>query len=426
MRMPTQGHCHRRTGGHDGGPRMERQMLCYLECCMFVVMHDTARFIPSATALTAGQRRLARAGFAVFLLVGAVQGLYGPVLPAVRASFGLTTAAGGWVVGTHFFGSVAGVLLSFVLEARLQPRTRLTIGLMLVAVGTVAFALIRAWPWALGGVLCIGLGYGILVVAVNALFAASFGNRSTALLILVNAGFGLGAVFGPLLYGIFSSGNFRLPFLVAGALAVLGLPLGWVVPETPLHERHDPAPAGRGVQLALGGFIALLLLYTALESDVSGWMATHLIFHGYSQGAAAELTAAFWMALTVGRLLSVPISLQLKPLQMIAGALLGVIVLALVARLSTLTAVAYVLIGLLLAPIFPVGFAWMHQTFPRLRGAASMAMLGGLGGGLIFPVLVGRVIEASTPDVLPLALAAIAVACVMVSLSLPGLIKAGR
>ncbi len=55
-----------------------------------------------------------------------------------------------------------------------------------------------------------------------------------------------------------------------------------------------------------------------------------------------------------------------------------------------------------------------------------MAMLGGLGGGLIFPVLVGRVIEASTPDVLPLALAAIAVVCVIVSLSLPELINAGR
>jgi len=393
---------------------------------MFVLMHVTARFIPSATALTDAQRRLARAGFAVFLLVGAVQALYGPVLPSVRASFGLSTAAGGWTVGAHFLGSVVGVLLSFVLEARLQARTRLTIGLMLAAVGTVTFALIRAWPWALVGVFCSGLGNGILVVAVNALFAAGFGSRSTALLILVNAGFGLGAVLGPLLYGIFSSGNFRPAFLVAGALAVLCLPLGWVVPETAIHEGEDPASAGRGLPLALGGFVGLLLLYTALESDTSGWMATHLIFHGYSQGAAAELTAAFWMALTAGRLLSVPISLRLKPLQLIAGALTGAIVLALAARLSTLTAVAYVLIGLLLAPIFPVGFAWMHQTLPRLRGAASMALLGALGGGLIFPVLVGRVIEASTPDVLPLALAAIAVACVIVSLSLPGLIKARR
>ncbi len=389
-------------------------------------MHDTGRFIPSATALTMCQRRLARAGFAVFLLVGAVQALYGPVLPSVRAAFGLTTAAGGWTLGTHSFGSVLGVLLSFFLEARLQPRTRLMIGLVLVAVGTVAFALIPAWPWALGGVLCIGLGNGILVVAVNALFAASFGTRSTTFVILVNAGYGLGAFCGPLLYGIFSSGNFRPAFLVAGALAVLGLPLGWVVPETAMHERHDPAPAGRGLPLALGGFLALFLLYTALESDASGWMATHLTFQGYSQGAAAELTAAFWMALTVGRLLSVPISLRLKPLQMIAGALMGVIVLALTARLSSLTAVAYVLIGLLLAPIFPVGFAWMHQTLPRLRGAASMALLGALGGGLIFPVLVGRVIEASTPNVLPLALAAIAVACVIVSLSVPELINAGQ
>jgi MFS transporter, FHS family, glucose/mannose:H+ symporter len=77
---------------------------------------------------------------------------------------------------------------------------------------------------------------------------------------------------------------------------------------------------------------------------------------------------------------------------------------------------------LLLAPVFPVAFAWMDQALPEARGRASTALLGSLVGGLIFPVLVGRAIGANTPNVLPLALAAIAAVCLVVCLSLPRLI----
>lgn len=392
---------------------------------MIVLMHDIARLLPIASEFGEDQRRLARAGFAVFLLVGAVQALYGPALPAVRSSFGLTSATVGWTVGAHYAGSVAGVLLSLVCEARLLARQRLVSGAALVGVGAGAFALIPVWPWALVGVICIGLGYGVLVVVVNALFASGFGDRSAPLLVLVNAAFGLGALLGPLLYGLLTSGHFRPAFLVVGALAVLILPLLWAVPDMAPPQWPASVPAGRDATPALIGFVALFMLYTALESDTSGWMATHLIFHGYSPGAAAALTAAFWSALTVGRLLAVPVSARLTPLQMIAGGLTGVVVLAMAVTIGAVTPIAYILMGLLLAPIFPVGFAWMSLTLPGVRGTAAPALLGALAGGLIFPTVVGRVIGLSTPDALPLALAAIAFGCLMVSLSLPRLVRGG-
>lgn len=389
-------------------------------------MHATARLSSFATGFTPGQRRLARAGFAIFLLLGAAQALYGPTLPSVRTAFGLSTATAGWTIGIHYSGSVAGVLLSFLLQARLRASSRLAVGVVLVALGAVSFAVIHAWPWALAGVLCIGLGYGILVVVVNTLVAAGFGDRSGALLILVNSAFGLGAVAGPLLYGLVCSGSFRPAFLVVGILTAFILPLAWAVPTRTAHEPQATAETHGGFPLALAGFVFLFLLYTALETDTGGWMATNLVFHGYSQAAAAGLTAAFWGALTVGRLLSIPISLRLSSLQMIAGALLGVIVLALAANVAMLTAIAYISIGLLLAPIFPLAFGWMDLALPGARGAASFALLGALAGGLIFPLAVGRIIGATTPDVLPLALTALAALCLIVSLCLPRLIRGAR
>ena len=48
--------------------------------------------------------------------------------------------------------------------------------------------------------------------------------------------------------------------------------------------------------------------------------------------------------------------------------------LALATGVTTITPVAYILIGLLLAPIFTVGFAWMDGTLPGVRGVASLVL----------------------------------------------------
>lgn len=94
---------------------------------------------------------------------------------------------------------------------------------------------------------------------------------------------------------------------------------------------------------------------------------------------------------------------------MVAGALAGVIVVALTANIEALMPVTYILIGLL-APVIPVTFGWMGSAIPGARGAAALALLGALAGGLIFPVAVGRLIDWTSPDALPPAVAAIAVA----------------
>src|SRR5205807_9187429 len=118
-----------------------------------------------------------------------------------------------------------------------------------------AFAVIAMWPWVLAGAALIGVGYGILVVAVNALVASGFGERNAAPLILVNAAFGLGAVLGPLCFGLLTSGDFRPAFVAAAVFAVLILPLGWSVPEAPA-EREVAVSAGRSVFLVVCAFVA--------------------------------------------------------------------------------------------------------------------------------------------------------------------------
>lgn len=357
------------------------------------------------------------------MLIGGLQALYGPALPAIRGVFQLGTGTAGWTLSAHFIGSISGVVLSLLVETRISPRRRSTAGLGCVVAGSLAFALIPVWPWALGGVLLIGVGYGLLVVVVNAMFAIGFGERSAAMLILVNAGFGLGAALGPGLFGLLTSSDFRPAFIVAAIVAVGVIPLTPAFVGQPDAEVEVSLPSQRSTLVLLVAFVGIFLLYTALESDVSGWEATHLVFQGFSRATAANLTALFWILFTAGRLLAVPVSLRLSPIQILIGSLIAATGCAVLAHVTRVTPVAYALMGLALAPIFPVSFAWMGRSLPAVRGAASFALLGALLGGSIFPFLVGRLMSARSPDILPSALVVVAVAALLVCLTVPGLIR---
>lgn len=67
--------------------------------------------------------------------------------------------------------------------------------------------------------LLLGLGFGGIDYGLNVLFAEGFGHRSTAMLNILNAHFGVGAVIGPLVIGWLPPGEYGLAFLGCAALS---------------------------------------------------------------------------------------------------------------------------------------------------------------------------------------------------------------
>lgn len=131
-----------------------------------------------------------------FVLIGVVQALYGPSIPAFRDEFGLSPSAAGLGLSAHFAGGVVGVLLIDRLYVRLGNRRVLGSSYILMAVGAAGFALAPNWPLALAAALLTGLGFGGIDYGLNQLFAVGFGDRSTAMLNILNAHFGIGAILG--------------------------------------------------------------------------------------------------------------------------------------------------------------------------------------------------------------------------------------
>jgi len=353
-----------------------------------------------------------------FVLIGALQALYGPAIPALRDEFGLSPSAAGLGLSAHFVGGVAGVLLFDRLYVRIGNRRVLGSSYVLMAVGAAGFALAPNWPVALAAALLAGLGFGGIDYGLNQLFAVGFGTRSTAMLNILNAHFGIGAILGPALIGAVGSERYPAVFL---AFSLANLPLllclrgvrEHVPQSTPAPE--SGAPGGqvlaRSLGSVLGVFVTLYVLHVGIEAGVGGWEPTHLETVGYGAGAAATATSVYWLMMTIGRFLVAPLALRYSAQSIIAVSCAGMTVCLLLAAIPGLAPYAYAGVGLFIAPIFPTGLPWLNRAAPRARRAGAVVIAASMAGGVAAGPVLGKAIEWSGVRAVPLLLGGVSALC---------------
>jgi fucose permease len=336
---------------------------------------------------------------------GLLLSLYGPAMPELQARFGIGEGASALVLSAHFLGAMTGIAW-WGLDRRLASRTWLTTGTGLVAAGAAAIAFAPAWPVVLAGAVGLGIGFGAIVVEINVLLAEGFEERAAAMLNLLGATFGAGAVAGPLILA--ATGGYRVPFCAGALLAAGALALARDLPRAapPADVVRPPtSPA------LVAGFVAVVALYVGTESGIGGFEASSLLAGGAGAAAAASWTAAYWAALTTGRLLAIPLALRVAPATLAAGSLLaGACGLAL-AHVPGFAAAAYTLTGLLLGPVFPTVLAWLAVVAPGSRASTAMVFAAGQLGGIFLPVVIGRLVDARSPAVIPSAVLGVALCC---------------
>ncbi|WP_439959884.1 MFS transporter [Streptomyces griseorubiginosus] len=324
-----------------------------------------------------------------------LQALYGPAVPGLRAEFGLSPAGAGLGLSLHFTGGVAGVLAFNAIHSRISNRALLAASYGLMALGAAGFALAPGWPPALAAAFLAGLGFGGIDYGLNQLFAVGFGDRSTAMLNVLNAHFGIGAVLGPVVVAWLGRDAYTYAFGACAALAALLVVAGSSGVRTPVTGTEEPVPAkGRlGLPRILLGFLALYVLNVAVEAGVGGWEPTHLETVGYGATVAASATSVYWLMMTAGRFLVVPVALRHSPERILTVCAAGMTVCLLLAPAKGLAPVAYAGVGLFIAPVFPTGLPWLNRALPQARRAGAWVIAASMAGGVAAPPLLGVGIE---------------------------------
>ncbi|MEU9631060.1 MULTISPECIES: MFS transporter [Streptomyces] len=359
-----------------------------------------------------------------FVLIGVLQSLYGPAIPAFRAEFGLSPSAAGLGLSAHFVGGVGGVLLFDRLYGRVGNRRILGSSYLLMAVGAAGFALAPDWPTALAAALLAGFGFGGIDYGLNQLFSVGFGHRSTAMLNILHAHFGIGAILGPAVIGVVGSEHYPAVFL---AFALANLPLLLCLRGV---RGRVPAPAGDGSGSEAGGgavlgrslgsvlavFVVLYVLHVGIEAGVGGWEPTHLETVGYGAGVAATATSAYWLMMTVGRFLVAPLALRFSGQAIITVSCAGMTVCLLAATVPALAPYAYAGVGLFIAPIFPTGLPWLNRAAPQARRAGALVIAASMIGGVAAGPALGKAIEWSGIRAVPLLLCGVSALCLAATL----------
>lgn len=339
---------------------------------------------------------------AAFLLCGGMASLYGPLFPELRSRFGVGVDEVGAVVSAHFLGSFTMIVLSAVMIRRWGYRTVIVIGLLSLMAGLVVLALAGRWWLVLVGAGVSGLGFGLLNVTVNVLVARVFSGGAAPALNLINAVFGGGAMVMPLLVALFAP-RFAPPLVILIVLAVVVLLLATRLRAPP------PAPAvtgGESVAWGLvAGFVVLYFMYVTTEVGVASWVTEYLT-PSVGLGWAAAATSIYWGAVTLGRLLAVPVSARMRPAALVIAALSLALVALLAAHWLPVAPVAFAIVGLGLAPVFPTGLAWLNRALPRrAEQVTPIALAAANLGPVATSPLIGAAVGAWGVSVIPTALA---------------------
>ncbi|MBR7827614.1 MFS transporter [Actinospica sp. MGRD01-02] len=340
------------------------------------------------------------AACAGFVLLGALSAYYGPSIPALRSRFGLAPSVAGLALSMYFGGACAGVLVGGTLHRKLRNGRLLLISFLLMAVGSLGFALASTWSLALTASLVLGFGAGGMDYGLNQLFSVGFGRRSPAMLSVLNAFYGVGAVAGPLLISLVGANNYPYAFAGTSVLLVIVACVLRTVRDSrdsePEHASSFVRTQGNPTRVVIPIIIAFLALYTlqvAVETGVGAWEPTYLQLLGRGADYAANATSVYWLGLTLGRFLVAPLTLRWSEPTIVCVSCLGTTVCLALAAVPSIAPYALVGAGLFNAPVFPAGLPWLNRAAPGVRWAATAAILAANLGGVAAGPLLGLAIE---------------------------------
>jgi MFS transporter, FHS family, glucose/mannose:H+ symporter len=363
-------------------------------------------------------------GILTFVLLGIVQSLYGPLLPGLERAFALRATTVGFVFTAHGLGALLGVLLPSLLARRARSAHWLGIASALMLLGAAAVALAASWAAVLVAVFVLAIGLGIHIVRLNALFVSLFRERGMTMSLLLNAGFSVGAILGPVVAGLMGQptrGLFAVVALLALALfpmSVLTDRKAGIVSAASAERAPESASDGAsrsGSPLLLAALVALMCLTTGVENSISGWMVTVALAQGHSFSSAANLTALFFGGIFTGRLIAASLARRVESALLVIGALSCIAILLATAIFMRSVPAGFVLSGFAIAPLFSATLVWLDTALPSVRHAHTLVVAGALLGSATLPALVGRVVgpfgpAAAAPAILCMTVVALAVA----------------
>ncbi len=344
-----------------------------------------------------------RSEIAVVYLSGLVQGLALVSVPAAASVFtdldfhGLTSSEYGSLFVPLAIGAILASGTGGPLAKRFGLKPLLLVGLglnfvsmaLLAATNVLTASHALAYGALLVAVAALGLGFGATLAALNTYAAGFFPARSDTALAALHALLGTGTALSPLLAGLVTGGGlwWLAPAGVAGASGLLAAAASMEPLESPVSSPGEGSVLdllGRA-SWRLWAYVGFAVLYGISETVLANWAVVFLHQdRGLSARSAGMALAAFWGAVTLGRIVTALVTLRVPAGWIYQALPLGLVaVFLLLPSISGAIAgmVAFALAGFACSALLPLCISFAAQDHPKLSEI--------VGGGMVAAYMAG-------------------------------------
>jgi FHS family Na+ dependent glucose MFS transporter 1 len=338
--------------------------------------------------------------FAAFVALGLSSSSMGPTVPGLAENAHTNLKNISLILSARSLG----YLLVSLRGGKLYDKRRGNRVMAVALVGmAVLLALIPILPklWLLFlAILLIGAAEGTLDIGGNTLLVWVHGKRVAPFMNALHFFFGVGAFLSPIIVARVMLINPNIK-AVYWALALLMLPVAFWVLQLPSPTPQAASSEKTEVQVnpRLVAFIAVFFfLYLGAELGFGIWIFTYLTTLNLSDNTvAAYVNSAFWGALTIGRLVAIPLTARFKPrvilFSNLLGALISIAVILMWQESFTAVCVGAIGFGLSMASIFPTTFSFAERRLTITGQVTGWFLVGASAGGMFLPWLIGQLFE---------------------------------
>lgn len=344
--------------------------------------------------------------YAAFISLGLAGAVIGPTLPGLAEH----THSHLNEISFLFIAISAGYLIGSLIAGRFYDRRPgnpvMAASLVLISVTLFLTPMIlKLWLLAII-LLLLGIGEGCLDVGGNTLLMWLHREKVGPFMNGLHFMFGVGSFISPIIIAemVLLSGDINLGYSV---LALLLIPvIIWILrlPSPKNIPIAEDQPQQKINYVLVGIIVLFYALYVGAEGSYGSWIYTYTInLKLMGNTSAAYLTSLYWGALTLGRLISIPIAARFKPSVILFSDMVGVMLsVGIILLWSNSVPVLWIGTfgaGFSNASIFPMMLVFAQRRMRITGQVTSWFFIGASLGGMILPWIIGQFFESVGPQV---------------------------
>jgi MFS transporter, FHS family, Na+ dependent glucose transporter 1 len=365
--------------------------------------HYSLRNISSPFAITAIY-------YGGFVGLGMSAAVLGPTLPGLAEQVHVQLKQISVLFTAINLGYLIGALASGRYYDRRPGHPLMVVAMILLAAVLALVPWIPKLTWLALVVLLLGVMQAGLDVGANTLLVWLFRDKVSPFMNGLHLSWGVGSALAPVLIAwvILAGGNLAWGYAI---IAIVLLPVAGLLSRAPspgAPHKQAGAPPQQATNWPL--VILFMLFFTTFvgaEGAYGGWIYTYAVATRVAgPAAAAFLTSAYWGALTLSRLISVPLAFRFRPRTMLIADLVGCMLglgLAVSASIfgfssPTITWISTLIFGASVATLFPVSMSFAGEVLTVTGQFTSLMFVGASLGGMLLPWLIGQYFEPVGPQ----------------------------